>query len=133
MDRDLAAAQMRALGEPNRLDLFLRLAASELGGTDLLRLTGLSQPNLSRHLKVLREAGVIQERWEGRNAYYRLSGGALALEIARQLGVTPAVPAPGGQAQGADLQHMRIDAFDSTEESTSEEPEGSPPLEDWML
>jgi DNA-binding transcriptional ArsR family regulator len=134
MERQRAVAQLKALGEPNRLDLLLQLSRGEMGGSDLLRTSGLSQPSLSRHVRVLREAGIIEERWAGRSAYYRLTDDPLTRSIVGilggaepSLGMTP-VEGP----QGA--KHMSDHAFNSTVSPTDpEEPEPPPPMEDWLL
>ena len=44
---------------------------------DLVRLLGLSQPQVSKHLRVLREVGAVDVREEGRRRLYRLNGNAL--------------------------------------------------------
>ncbi len=44
---------------------------------DLVRLLGLAQPQVSKHLRVLREVGVVDVREEGRQRWYRLNGHAL--------------------------------------------------------
>jgi DNA-binding transcriptional ArsR family regulator len=44
---------------------------------DLVRLLGLAQPQVSKHLRVLREVGAVQVRDEGRQRLYRLNGPAL--------------------------------------------------------
>lgn len=51
---------------------------------ELSRATGLSQPNTSRHLKVLREAGLVESRAEGSARVYRLRAEGFA-EVARWL------------------------------------------------
>lgn len=63
---------LRALGDPLRRDLFEALgAAGELPVDALTKGRGVSQPAISQHLKVLRDAGLVIERREGRRAYYR--------------------------------------------------------------
>ncbi len=44
---------------------------------DLVRLVGLAQPQVSKHLRVLREVGAVDVRQEGRQRLYRLNGHAL--------------------------------------------------------
>jgi DNA-binding transcriptional ArsR family regulator len=44
---------------------------------DLVRLLGMAQPQVSKHLRVLREVGAVEVRDEGRRRLYRLNGGAL--------------------------------------------------------
>lgn len=63
---------MRALADPLRRGLFEALAAAgELPVDALAKGRGVSQPAISQHLKVLRDAGLVIERRAGRRAYYR--------------------------------------------------------------
>jgi len=71
------AARFRALGDPSRLRIVNRLMDGELGVQDLLEATGLSQTNLSRHLGVLRQAGILERRTEGNRAFYRIADPSL--------------------------------------------------------
>ncbi len=64
---------LRAAGEPTRLRLLLLLAQSEFNVKELTQILGQSQPRLSRHLKLLAEAGLIERFQEGSAVYYRLS------------------------------------------------------------
>jgi len=68
----LVAARFRALGDPARLAIVNRLMNGERSVQDLLRDTGLSQTNLSRHLGILRRAGIVERRAEGNRAFYRV-------------------------------------------------------------
>ena len=77
MDRDRLLAQLKALGEVGRLEMAIALAGGEYGVSELLEILGVTQPNLSRQVKVLREAGVVVERREGRNVFYRLGDNEL--------------------------------------------------------
>ena len=61
----------RALADPTRRALFERLAAGEMTVSELRTGTPISQPAVSQHLSVLRGAGLVSERREGRNAHYR--------------------------------------------------------------
>ena len=63
---------MRALTDPTRRAVFEQIAqAGELTVTSLTDHNAISQPAVSQHLRTLREAGLVVERREGRNAYYR--------------------------------------------------------------
>ncbi len=77
MDRDRLLAQLKALGEVGRLEVAIALAGGERGVAELLEALGVTQPNLSRQIKILREAGVVVERREGRHVFYRLGGNEL--------------------------------------------------------
>jgi DNA-binding transcriptional ArsR family regulator len=54
-----------------------RLAAGERSVNELVELLGLAQPQVSKHLRVLREVGAVQARDAGRQRLYRLNGLAL--------------------------------------------------------
>jgi SAM-dependent methyltransferase len=79
--REVLAA-LRAIAEPTRLRLVALAAEGEWCVTDLVEILGQSQPRLSRHLKLLSDAGVLARAREGANIYFRLAetgpGGALA-------------------------------------------------------
>lgn len=61
----------KALADPTRRALFERLAADEMTVSELRTGTPISQPAVSQHLAVLRNAGLVSERRVGRNAFYR--------------------------------------------------------------
>ena len=66
-----------AVAEPRRRQILDILAAGERPVNDLVRLLGLSQPQVSKHLRVLREVGAVDVREEGRQRMYRLNARAL--------------------------------------------------------
>ncbi|MGG8410431.1 ArsR/SmtB family transcription factor [Streptomyces sp. 12297] len=68
VDTDL----IRVLADPLRLQIVTLLARETLCTTHLVEETGAKQTNLSNHLKVLREAGVVETEPCGRFTYYRL-------------------------------------------------------------
>jgi len=67
-----------AIAEPNRRAILELLCAGERPAGDLVDATGLSQPGLSKHLKVLREAGLVSVRPDGQRRLYRLEPKKLA-------------------------------------------------------
>ena len=67
---DLVAARFRVLGEPSRLRLVRTLEDGESNVGELVRRTGLTQANASRHLQTLTEAGILGRRKEGLNVIY---------------------------------------------------------------
>jgi DNA-binding transcriptional ArsR family regulator len=67
-----------AIAEPNRRRLLELLRAGELPAGDLVEATGLSQPGVSKHLKLLREAGLVSMRPDGQRRLYRLESRNLA-------------------------------------------------------
>jgi DNA-binding transcriptional ArsR family regulator len=67
-----------AIAEPNRRRLLELLRSGEKAAGDLVKATGLSQPGASKHLRQLREAGLVSVRAEGQKRLYRLEAGELA-------------------------------------------------------
>ncbi len=61
----------RALADPTRRAVFERLIGQEMSVSDLKAGFDISQPAISQHLAALRAAGLVQERREGRFAFYR--------------------------------------------------------------
>jgi DNA-binding transcriptional ArsR family regulator len=66
-----------AVAEPRRRQILDAIAGGERTVSDLVALLGLSQPLVSKHLRVLREVGLVAARDEGRLRLYRLNGIAL--------------------------------------------------------
>jgi SAM-dependent methyltransferase len=78
-------AGLRAAAEPTRLRLLALCAASELTVGELTEIVGQSQPRVSRHLKLLGEAGLVDRLREGSHVFYRLAEGSEAATLARLL------------------------------------------------
>jgi ArsR family transcriptional regulator len=76
---------LKAAGEPTRLRLLALLSHGDLTVTDLTDILGQSQPRISRHLKLLAEASLIDRYQEGAWAFFRLSQGGAAVGLVRQL------------------------------------------------
>ena len=80
-----SVAVLKSVAEPTRLRLLALLAQGELSVKDLTRVLGQSQPRISRHLKLLAEAGLVERAPEGSWVYFRLAqagqGGALARQV----------------------------------------------------
>ena len=68
----------RTLADPTRRAVFERLAGSEMTVSELKAGFEVSQPAISQHLSALRGAGLVEERRQGRNAYYRARPEGLA-------------------------------------------------------
>jgi DNA-binding transcriptional ArsR family regulator len=68
----------RALGDPTRRAVYERLTAGERSVTELRAGLPISQPAVSQHLAALKAAGLVGERREGRNVYYRIEPRGLA-------------------------------------------------------
>jgi ubiquinone/menaquinone biosynthesis C-methylase UbiE/DNA-binding transcriptional ArsR family regulator len=85
----LSAAQvvdvLRAAGEPSRLRILALLAREELAVLELCRVLDQSQPRVSRHLKLLAEAGLVERFPDGAWVFYRLTGGGQAGELVIEL------------------------------------------------
>src|SRR5438445_12790654 len=72
-ERDALAARFKALSDPTRVAIVNRLAAAtEVCVCDFVASLELAQPTVSHHLKVLREAGLVESSRRGTWAYYRL-------------------------------------------------------------
>jgi DNA-binding transcriptional ArsR family regulator len=71
------ADAFNAVAEPRRREILDALAGGERPVNDLVGLLGLAQPQVSKHLRVLREVGAVDVRHEGRRRLYRLNGHAL--------------------------------------------------------
>ena len=79
-------AMLRAAGDPTRLRLLLLLRQAELTVSELIEIVGQSQPRVSRHLKLLGEAGLLERFKEGSWVFYRAAdsgkGGVLGSALA---------------------------------------------------
>lgn len=71
------ADAFNAVAEPRRRQILDVLAAGERSVNDLVAQLGLAQPQVSKHLRVLREVGAVAVREDGRRRVYRLNGAAL--------------------------------------------------------
>ena len=71
------ADAFNAVAEPRRRQILDALTAGERPVNDLVELLGLAQPQVSKHLRVLREVGAVDVREVGRQRLYRLNGHAL--------------------------------------------------------
>lgn len=72
-------AVMRTLADPTRRAVFERIVRSdEITVVELTRGSGVTQGAISQHLKSLRRAGLVAERPQGRNVYYRANPEGLA-------------------------------------------------------
>jgi DNA-binding transcriptional ArsR family regulator len=71
------ADAFNAVAEPRRRQILDLLTGGERPVNDLVHLLGLAQPQVSKHLRVLREVGAVDVREDGRQRLYRLNGQAL--------------------------------------------------------
>ena len=82
---DELLAGLRAAAEPTRLRLLAVLARTELTVSELTQVLGQSQPRVSRHLKLLCDAGLLSRFQEGTWVFYRLADSGPGAEFARSL------------------------------------------------
>src|SRR6516164_7685545 len=76
---------LKAAAEPTRLRLLMLISEAELTVTDLTAILRQSQPRLSRHLRLLAEAGLVERHREGSWAFFRLGDRGSTADIARAL------------------------------------------------
>src|SRR5712672_4114396 len=79
------SAGLRAAAEPTRLRLLALCARAELTVSELREILGQSQPRVSRHLKLLCEAGLLERFKEGAWVFYRAADQGEAADLARAL------------------------------------------------
>lgn len=103
--QDLLTA-LKAAAEPTRLRLLALCAHADLTVSDLTQILGQSQPRISRHLKLLSEAGLLDRMREGNWVYFRLAGRGTGAELGRTL----ADALPDDDAQ-INLDLERLDAI----------------------
>ncbi|HJW40656.1 MAG TPA: metalloregulator ArsR/SmtB family transcription factor [Rhizomicrobium sp.] len=96
---DELVAILRAAGDPTRLRLFLLLRQAELTVSELVEIVGQSQPRVSRHLKLLTEAHLIERFKEGSWVFYRAADRGQGAELGTAIA---AIAAP----QDADLKRL---------------------------
>lgn len=70
---ELVAARFRAMGEPLRLRILQRLEQGECSVSVLARGICSTQPNVSRHLRILQDAGLVRRRQSGTSALYSIA------------------------------------------------------------
>jgi SAM-dependent methyltransferase/DNA-binding transcriptional ArsR family regulator len=90
-----AVEVLRAAGEPTRLRILALLAREELAVLELCGVLDQSQPRVSRHLKLLAEAGLVERFPDGAWVFYRLTGAGQAGDLVREVlaRIDPADPA----------------------------------------
>jgi DNA-binding transcriptional ArsR family regulator len=82
---DALNSALKAAGEETRLRVLALLAEAELTVSDLTDILRQSQPRISRHLKLLAEAGLVERFREGTWAFFRLAEQGSGAEVARAL------------------------------------------------
>lgn len=107
---ELVAARFRALGEPLRLRILQVLARGESGVSALARIVGSTQPNVSKHLRVLQEVGLVERRPQGSVANYSIAD-TTVLELCDLVcaGVRERLEAQVGAMQAKAFMGRRLD------------------------
>ena len=82
---DALNTALKAAGEDTRLRVLVLLAEAELTVSDLTQILRQSQPRISRHLRLLVEAGLVERFREGAWAFFRLAERGATAEVARAL------------------------------------------------
>ena len=73
MDERSFSKYFKAFGDPTRLRILGLLAIKEMTVNEIVKKIKLSQPTISRHLGILREAEVVIDRREGQQVFYKLN------------------------------------------------------------
>lgn len=74
---ELVAARFKVLSEPLRLQILQRLQSGRLSVTDLAEAVESTQPNVSKHLKIMQDAGLITRGRDGNTAYYLIADASI--------------------------------------------------------
>jgi ArsR family transcriptional regulator len=84
---ELHANICQTLAHPKRLEVIDRLRSGEMTVTELAQALEISQPNVSQHLTLMKQKGILGTRREGLNVYYRLASRKIvqACELMRQV------------------------------------------------
>lgn len=78
---DTHASVFRALADPTRRQILTDLRSGELAAGEIAALFAISAPSISRHLSVLKAAGLVRERREANRIYYSLVEERLAVSL----------------------------------------------------
>jgi ubiquinone/menaquinone biosynthesis C-methylase UbiE/DNA-binding transcriptional ArsR family regulator len=92
---------LKAMGEPTRLRILALLSKGDLTVSDLTTVLGQSQPRVSRHLKLLGEAGLVTRHQEGSWAWFRMAEAGVPRDIAETV-VRRLKPDGNGMARDAE-------------------------------
>jgi DNA-binding transcriptional ArsR family regulator len=77
---ELVAARFKAMSEPLRLRILQELERGDRSVSALAQRVGSTQPNVSKHLKVLQDAGILKRRQQGNTAFYSIAD-AMVFEL----------------------------------------------------
>jgi ubiquinone/menaquinone biosynthesis C-methylase UbiE/DNA-binding transcriptional ArsR family regulator len=113
LSRAQSLAALRAAGEATRLRILALLAQGELNVKELTQILGQSQPRISRHLKLMAEAGLIGRFREGSWVFFRLADTACEAALAKSIvnGLDPSDPVIArDRARAQSVQKARAEA-----------------------
>jgi len=82
---DILLNALKAIAEPTRMRILALCINGELSVSELVRILGQSQPRISRHLKLLSEAGLLERIHEGSWVFHRLAKSGTGAELAKRL------------------------------------------------
>jgi len=84
---ELHAEVCKTLASPARLKIIAALREDEMTVTEIVRAVGARKPNVSQHLALMRQRGIVQARREGLNVHYRLTSQKIvaACELMREV------------------------------------------------
>jgi ArsR family transcriptional regulator len=100
-------AMLEGAGDPSRLRLLFLLSQAELTVTELTTILGQSQPRVSRHLKLLCEAGLLERFKEGSWVFHRLKDSGLSVAFAKAIAGLPMEDRSQIEADQARLAQVR--------------------------
>jgi ArsR family transcriptional regulator len=69
----------KALADPTRQEIMALICCQELSVGDIVEAVGVSQPTVSHHLAILRDAGLVNQRSEGKQTFYSLNQGKVVV------------------------------------------------------
>src|ERR1700690_1290702 len=95
---------LRLASDPNRLRLLLLLEREELSVSELQEVLGQGQSQISTHLSQLKQAGLVDDRRTGKNAFYRLTAPPELMELLRKAAGEVAETVEDGHALGLTLR-----------------------------
>jgi ubiquinone/menaquinone biosynthesis C-methylase UbiE len=108
---DRLVSMLRAAGDPTRLRLLLLLRQAELTVSELIEIVGQSQPRVSRHLKLLGEAGLVERFKEGSWVFCRAADRGTGAELGAAIaGLADPVSQEADKARLAHVRQVRANA-----------------------
>ena len=102
-DFQATANVFKQVGDPTRLKIFWLLCHCEECVTDLSCMMDMSSPALSHHLRLLKEAGLIESRRSGKEVYYKAASTPAARTLHDAMEALMAITCPTASSVGTDL------------------------------